>query len=88
MSWIDEEFKDVDFGDKRLNQRFLDTSNLLADRPELSINNAIEDFDSKKAAYRLFSNIRCTSQKIFQPHVDNTIKRWSKHNVIFSIHEL
>ncbi len=35
MSWIDEEFKEVDFRDKRLNQRFLDTSNLLANRPEL-----------------------------------------------------
>lgn len=87
MSWVKEEFSNINLGDKRLNDRFISTAESLALHPSQSINKAIEDFSAKKAAYRFFSNNKTNVEKIFGPHRDQTIKRISKQKVVLSIHD-
>ena len=70
VSWIKSEFEGLDMGDKRLNERFLETATQLFLTPDESINKSMEEFSVKKAAYRLFSNkkfkSRCISKNSLQ----------------------
>lgn len=49
--WIDEEFKDFDCGDKRLNRRFIEMAKSFALSPDETINKAMTNFADKKGAY-------------------------------------
>ena len=51
MSWANEEFAEVDLGDKRLNARLVKLCDSLSEAPESPINQACEDWDETKAAY-------------------------------------
>ncbi len=87
MDWITNEFKDLSFGDKRLDRRFIRTMNLLSYKPEDCINRAIEDAAGKKAAYRLFSNENCDHEKILRCHIEKTKERMKDHKIVLSIHD-
>lgn len=55
-SWVNEEFKNISFGDKRIDDRFIQTMNAFNLRPEGCINQILADEKAaRKAAYRLFS---------------------------------
>jgi hypothetical protein len=73
--WIKKEFQTVDLGDERLNQRLFKVANALYEQPERSINAAIEDWASTKAAYRFFDHPSVNSSALFEPHQKQTIKR-------------
>lgn len=73
-SW-EAEFETLDFGDKRLNRRWVSVVEKMSERPECSINEALSDWASVKAAYRLFENPRVESQKILDAHRHTTMKR-------------
>ena len=87
MSWVEDEFKNVDLKDKRLNDRLIKTTELLSARPSQSINRSIDDYKDKKAAYRLFDNDKCTPEKIFAPHRERTSVRIGKHKVVLSLYD-
>ncbi len=87
MTWIKKEFAEISLGDKRLDRRFIRTVELFAKHPESTINRAIEDSNDKKAAYRLFSNGRCSADKIFLAHQKRTKVRMQGHSVVLSIHD-
>ena len=87
MSWVQDEFSNIDLKDKRLNRRLIKTTELLSARPSQSINRSIEDYKDKKAAYRLFDNDKCTPEKIFTPHRDRTSERISRHKIVLSLHD-
>ena len=55
-NWIKNELSNVSLGDKRLNWRLQDTAGKLASRPNVSINQACDDWADTKASYRLFDN--------------------------------
>lgn len=48
----------MDFGDKRVNERFIMTAERMLSSPESSINQACIGWAETKAAYRLFDNDR------------------------------
>jgi hypothetical protein len=74
-SWATEELAKVNFGDKRLDQRFLKVAASQGKTPQLSINASSEDWSCVKGAYRLFDNPKVTPEKILEPHFENTIHR-------------
>lgn len=74
-SWAVEELAKVNFGDKRLDRRFLKVAGSQAKTPQLSINAASADWSCAKGAYRLFDNHKVTPEKILEPHFENTIHR-------------
>lgn len=71
-SWAKEELEKVDFGDKRLNKRFLKVATSQAKTPQLSINAASFDWSCAKGAYRFFDNPKVLPEKILEPHIENT----------------
>lgn len=74
-SWAIEELSKVNFGDKRLDRRFLKVASAQALRPQCSINAASADWSCAKGAYRLFDNDKITPVKILEPHFENTAHR-------------
>lgn len=74
-SWAKDELSKVCFGDKRLDKRFLKVADSQALTPQKSINAASADWASAKGAYRLFDNPKITPEKIFDPHLENTVHR-------------
>lgn len=86
-AWCCEEFRTVNFGDDRLNLRFMKTAVMLADQPPASINQACLTWRDAKAAYRLFSNEKCTADEIRRAHLDATIERVAKHKLVLIIQD-
>ena len=75
--WLKDELSAVSLGDKRLNWRLQDTGEKLASRPNMSINQACDDWADTKATYRLFDNQKTTAEKILLPHQERTQMRMS-----------
>lgn len=78
-TWTAYELGAVVMGDQRLNWRVLDTASKLACRPNVSINQACDDWADTKATYRLFANAKTTAAKILAPHQKRTRERMASH---------
>ena len=77
-SWAVEELAKVNFGDKRLDKRFLKVAASQGKSPQLSINASSEDWSCVKGAYRLFANSKVTPEKILEPHFYKLSERIEK----------
>lgn len=84
---ITSEFKGIDLGDKRLNNRSAIVIEALAADPAASVNAAISGWSDTVAAYRFFDNPSVTPEKILQPHVDATRRRMSEHPVVLIVQD-
>ena len=71
-SWIENELKAVNFGDKRLNERLINVASSMSKSPSLPLNQVADDWHALKASYRLFDNKKVTPEKIIKPHISNT----------------
>jgi hypothetical protein len=85
--WIENEFSNINLGDKRLNSRFLSTTKKLFVRPDETINKSLEFMKDKKGAYRLFSHKAFNDEKIMSCHKEQTRKRIKEEDVILSLHD-
>jgi len=65
-NWVEEEFRGIELGDRRLEKRFYRMGEQLSARPEAYINQACEDWKDAKAAYRFFDNERVTERRSSQ----------------------
>jgi hypothetical protein len=75
LGWIREELIGAEFGDERLDARFLKLAHELGESPSLPINHASSDWAAAKAAYRFFENPKVTEEKILERHFLNTEER-------------
>ena len=80
--WIDEEMKDAELKDKRLNRRLKLILSDLARHPTASIPAASGGYPETAAAYRFFDNEKVTFERVLLPHVIATRpgsppSRWS-----------
>jgi len=87
IDWIKDEFAELDLGDKRLNERFIETASQLFLSPDETINKSMEEFSDKKAAYRLFSNKKFKTDEMFECHQRQTAKRVSQYKRAIAIHD-
>jgi hypothetical protein len=85
--WAENEFGIVDFGDKRLSKRLLKIVNSLAESPERSINQACEDWNQSKAAYRFFQNDAVFERKILDSNITKTVERAKEYSTILAIQD-
>jgi hypothetical protein len=85
--WCREEFGSIEFGDKRLNERLIQTAAMLAQQPLAGINQACPSWADTKAAYRLFSNERCRADEIQFAHAQSTIERIKGHRRVLVIQD-
>jgi len=68
MSWAAEEFKHIDLGDKRLNQRAIRLAERLAEKPTASIPGACGGWAETQAAYRFLAQDEMDWRDILAPH--------------------
>jgi hypothetical protein len=68
MSWAVEEFKDIDLGDKRLDQRAIRLAERLAEKPTASIPGACGGWAETQAAYRFLAQDELDWRDILAPH--------------------
>ena len=87
LSWIEEELVGVDLGDARLDRRVMQIAHDLAEHPSLPINHACSDWAAVKAAYRFFENDSIKSDKILEPHIENTKQRISQSGHIVLVQD-
>lgn len=86
-SWINDEFSDIEFGDKRLKVRFLKIAEQFSKKSETPINQACEDWADTKAAYRFFNNQKVSSEKIISEHCKRTKIRAECLDTILAIQD-
>lgn len=85
--WLEKEFKNIDFGDKRLRDRFFSMANHFVRKPDETINKAMINFADKKASYRLISHQNFSSDKILVEHRNSTASRLKNESVALMIHD-
>jgi hypothetical protein len=85
--WWTTELSTIALGDKRLNWRLQDTAKKLARHPNLSINQACDDWADTKASYRLFANVKTTAEKIRLPHQERTKARIVGQPIVLAVQD-
>ena len=70
-NWVRKQWKNVSFGDHRLNSRAEVIAQACARHPDRSIPKRFQDWASTKAAYRFLNSEKVCHRKIQQPHYAN-----------------
>lgn len=87
IDWTNEEFSEIEFGDKRLKVRFLKIAKQFSKKSEAPINQACEDWADTKAAYRFFDNKKVSSENIISEHCKRTKIRAEYLDTILAIQD-
>lgn len=85
--WAAEEFAHVELKDGRLNWRCQELASILAQQPDMPINQACEDWADTKAAYRFFANKKVTPERILSPHRQRAVSRMSHHPLVLAVQD-
>ena len=86
-NWINEEFSEIQFSDKRLKSRFFKMANQLSKKSEAPINQACEDWADTKAAYRFFNNEKVSATQIISEHYKRTEERTRNLDTVLVIQD-
>jgi hypothetical protein len=85
--WAEQEFAEVNLGDKRLNERLIKICDRFSDTPESPINQACLDWKETKAAYRFFQNEKVEVNEIVAAHQKSTIQRAQSHKTVLALQD-
>ena len=80
--WYLEEIKEVQLGDKRLNDRLQLLMGSMSKSSEESIPQACNGWSETLAGYRFFNNKNVTPEKILSSHYESTIERIKQEKVV------
>jgi hypothetical protein len=81
-TWACHELCEAQLGDERLNLRLARIVATLAEHPESSLPQAMEDWAGLKAAYRFFDNPRCQPEEILAAHRRAALRRIAGRDLI------
>ena len=87
MSWVSEELKHADLGDKRRNQRLVRIVEDLSSQPEQSVPQASRDEASVQGVYKFWGNPRVKASAILAAHTDSALERIKEHETILAIQD-
>jgi hypothetical protein len=85
--WVDEEMRDVDLKDQRLNDRLREVLSQLGSHPTASIPAACGGHAEMTAAYRLFDNDKVDFDSVLDPHVTATHRRIAAEPVVILVQD-
>jgi hypothetical protein len=85
--WVSLEFGGADLGDVRRDARLVGLARALAERPEVSLPQALVDRAALKAAYRFFDNADVKARDILAPHIASSVKRMRGEPVILAVQD-
>lgn len=80
--WVDEEFADLNLGDKRVDKSGKSIIKRLANQPGASIPRSFETWSEAKSCYEFLNNGKVTAEAILAPHKKATIDRIKNESVI------
>lgn len=80
--WINENFSDLDLGDKRRSKRAQQIALKFLEDPHKSIPQQMSSWSEIKAAYRFLSNSKVTHKKIQAPHNKKIRETSCKENLV------
>ena len=86
-NWYEKEFGSINIGDKRLNKRAIKVAGDLSNQLSAPINQASQDWKSTKAAYNFFDNDKVEPDKIYAPHIENTVARMKNYETVLAIQD-
>ncbi len=87
-TWITEEYKNLNLGDKRLDKRCRAIVKMRSESPGSSIPKAsMGNRAEMKATYRFLDNDMVTAQGLMQPHIDNTLARCKDIDYVLVAHD-
>lgn len=87
MSWVDDEFEQLNLGDQRLNHRTKRVVEALEAAPQVSLPRALGGWSEVKGAYRLFANAEVTPEELLSPHIAMTHKRMAGQPVVLCLND-
>lgn len=87
MSWAQEEFADLDLGDKRLNRRLVKLAETFSRQPTPSIPAACGGWADTRGAYRFFAHEAIGWQDILKPHWQASAQRMAEHPVVLCLQD-
>ena len=73
--WIYQEFRDINLGDIRLNNRFMEISKGFANNSEKNISSTFDNWKDIKACYRFFSNDKVSSSQHFMSPCPQNLRK-------------
>ena len=82
-----DEFKGINFRDRRLNDRFSEIMQTLETSPSGLISKAFIDAKDQKAAYRFFDNCRTSYDTMLEAHQQRVRERCEGHKTILAIQD-
>jgi hypothetical protein len=86
-NWANIELATAEFGDQRLNKRFIEIAKKWSESPESSIPKTFDVWSSTKAVYRFFENKRVSPEKILFPHFEMTYSRMKAKKTVLVIQD-
>jgi len=82
-----DEFRGINLGDKRLDNRCVELVKDLGKHPDESIPKSCVEWSSIKAAYRFFENKNVTREALLKPHRNRTIERIHERKDVLAIQD-
>jgi Transposase DNA-binding/Transposase Tn5 dimerisation domain len=86
-TWVQDELREADFGDKRLTKRFIRLVSDLAAHPDSSVPQACEDWAATKGAYRFWDHEQVTPESIRAVHYHKTTERSKGYNTVLAVQD-
>jgi hypothetical protein len=82
MSWVEEELKILELGDKRLNKRAIYITESLGLAPGRSIPQSFKTRADIQACYDFAKHDSVTEEKLLAPHIERTVERIKEYPVV------
>lgn len=86
--WVIEEYKNIQFYDKRLDKRLIEITKAFSEQPGACINQACNgSWSDTKASYDFFKNLKVSKEKIFKAHADQALERARNEPVVLAVND-
>jgi hypothetical protein len=87
QDWVEEEFSEADFGDRRLNRRVVRIAKAFYAQPQANIPQACQRRNETKATYRFFDHPETDMEKVLVPHTEATLDRIIREEVVLAVQD-
>jgi len=87
QDWAEDEFGSAKIYDPRLKRRLFNLARDFYREPQAPIPEACGSTAETKAAYRFFANKRVTMERVLRGHIESTVERIKKHQVVLSVQD-
>ena len=87
MSWVAEELKTANLGDRRRNQRLIKIVEDLSAMPHASVTQAARDEAAVQGTYEFWANVRVKASEILAAHRDSTLERVAAQEIVLAVQD-